>query len=157
MSLKQFRSTNDSIETQIGRKLEKSFAVDESNDSSDDEVSKEDDAPKTQWEQMHDIYFQKRFSCPLHASVESLMDDEDTCKINISNMYSDSIEKKPFDDHDMRESSEKKESPDGNEKVELSDDTLDVIDDLIKSFEKECQRDEINAEVPIINVEENFN
>ncbi|XP_070489753.1 FK506-binding protein 5-like [Chironomus tepperi] len=144
-------SLNDSSASQIGKKLAKSFAVDEesSNDESDnseDQTKEEDDAPKTHWEEMHDIYFRKRFSRPLNASVESLMEDEEDCRINLSNMYQemDSNKAKP-----STPPSEPQRMP--SIRKEPSTDTIEMIDELIKSIEKEVKMEEANDEVPIVS------
>jgi hypothetical protein len=132
--------------------LAKSFAVDEESsrdesDNSEDETKQEDDGPKTHWEEMHDIYFKKRFSRPLNASVESLMEDEEECRINLSNMY-----------QEMEGSKSKPSTPPSEPKrlpslvKEPSTDTIDVIDALIKSIEKEVKMEEANSEEPIVSV-----
>lgn len=92
--------------------------------------------PPTQWEEMHDIYFKKPILFPrnIRSSIESLREDEEDCALNLSNMYGESFE-----------------SPSNEKRKNVDDDTLDVIDDLIKSFEKEV---EMSLEaVPIVNVE----
>lgn len=117
------------------RKLQKSDAVDEEDETTEDEESSSvevpEEPPKTQWEELQDIYFQQRFIRARNASQESLLEDEFDCKINLSNMYEEPTEK----------------SPKKLEKV-ISQDTLDVIDDFIKSFEKE-----MNDDAPKISVE----
>jgi len=96
---------------------------------------------------MHDIYFKKRFSCPLHASVESLMEDEEDCRINLSNMY-----------HEVDVSKAKPSTPPSEPqrtpsiRKETSSETIDMIDALIKSIEKEVNIEEANNEVPIVSV-----
>ena len=132
--------------------MAKSFAVDEESsrdesDSSEDETKRVDEPPKTQWEEMHDIYFKKRFSCPLHSSVESLMEDEEDCRINLSNMYheTDVSKAKP-----STPPSEPQRMP--SIRKEASSETIDMIDALIKSIEKEVNLEEANNEVPIVSV-----
>ncbi|CAG9800759.1 unnamed protein product [Chironomus riparius] len=146
-------SSNDSSVSQIGKKLAKSFAVDElsshdDSDNSEDETKQEIDEPKTHWEEMHDIYFKKRFSRPLNASVESLMEDEEECRINLSNMYNemDAIKAKP-----STPPSEPQRMP-SLRKEPSTDSTMDVIDALIKSIEKEVKMEEANDDVPIVSV-----
>lgn len=130
--------------------MAKSFAVDEESshdesDNSEDEAKQEEIEPKTHWEEMHDIYFKKRFSRPLHASVESLMEDEEFCRINLSNMY-----------HEENKSQPSTPPPDPQRMPsihkEASTDTIDVIDELIKSIEKEVKLEEANSEIPIVSV-----
>lgn len=106
----------------------------------EDEVSEDETdknaASTTYWEEMHDVYFKKPilFSHATHTSVESLREDEEECALNLSNMYG---ENKPAE---IRvEQIENK----------IDDDTLDVIDDLIKSFEKDISLEAF----PIVNVE----
>ena len=133
--------------------MAKSYAVDEdsSNDESDnseDESKRQIDEPKTHWEEMHDIYFKKRFSRPLNASVESLMEDEEECRINLSNMYNemDGSKAKP-----STPPTEPQRMP-SLRKEPSTDSTMDVIDALIKSIEKEVKMEEANNEVPIVSV-----
>lgn len=123
------------------KKLQKAAAVQETDDSSDEEGSSEEvsskDVPEvpasTQWEKLQDIYFQKRFSRALNASQESLMEDEHDCSINLSKMY-----REKSNDRSTEKSSSLHKDP--------SQDTLDVIDDLIKSFEKEMNDERSGAE-----------
>lgn len=144
------------VEAQIGKKLEKSFAVDEEDSSSHDdwtdgsEETKVEVAASTPWEELHDIYFKKRFSRPLNASMESvLLEDEEGCTINLSKMYDEKEGK-------LRRNKTESSSPPSRraflDKKKLSDDTLDVIDDLIKSIEKEVENDEMNIDIPIVSV-----
>jgi hypothetical protein len=169
-------------ETQIGKKLEKSFAIDEEEDeagiagdnedmssSSDDEsqTKKPPATPPTQWEEMQDFYFKKRFSRAANASEDSLMEDEELCSINLQNLYSESESKLPMNenenDNEITSPPSTSTSPPppppspprptlGSEK--LSSDTLDVIDDLLKSIEKEVASVEMNVEIPIVNAVE---
>ena len=132
--------------------MAKSFAVDEESshdesDNSEDEKKEEDDGPKTHWEEMHDIYFKKRFSRPLNASVESLMEDEEDCRINLSNMYNEMDGNKV---QPLTPPPEPKRMPSIHK--EPSTDTIDVIDELIKSIEKEVNMEEANNEVPIVSM-----
>jgi hypothetical protein len=116
--------------------VEEEEAVEEEEEEASDAEEIPAPPPATQWEEMHDIYFKKPvlFSRNINSSIESLRDDEEDCALNLSNMYGES-----FESH----SNEKRKS--------VEDDTLDVIDDLIKSFEKEV---EMSLEaVPIVNVE----
>ncbi|KAG5679025.1 hypothetical protein PVAND_008627 [Polypedilum vanderplanki] len=144
------------------KKLEKSLAIDEeesigsdgSSVSDDDSQKKQVEQPlATKWEEMHDIYFKKRFSRPLHASVESLMEDEEFCTINLAKMYCETNDSnlKPMNSSPATATSPKLQKREILEK--LSSDTLDVIDDLIKSIEKEvaCEEmNEMNVEIPIV-------
>lgn len=125
------------VERPIGKKLQKSLAVHET-DSSDDEMSKESEVVpgKTHWEELQDIYFQKRYIRDIHASVESLLEDEDACKINLSNLYQEN------------QPSEKSSS---TLTKDVSQDTLDAIDELIKSFEKETNEIKDDAQ-PTVTV-----
>lgn len=143
------RSSNESSMTQIGKKLENFDAVEEGSEAekhNENEEVKQDDGPKTDWEKMHDIYFKKRFTRPLHASVESLMEDEENCRINLSKMYDENdSESVPVHAPSIQR--------------EPSVDTIDVIDELIKSIEKEVKEvivEDANSEVPIVvNLDEN--
>lgn len=134
--------------------MEKSFAVDEELPQESVEAETESkteikpvevDEPKTEWELLHDIYFKKRFTRPLNASTESLMEDEEECAVNLMNLYE---EKGNDSSKDESESSPQKIRAPSVQK-EPSVDTLDVIDELIKSIEKEVL-EEVNNELPIV-------
>ncbi|CRK95664.1 CLUMA_CG009122, isoform A [Clunio marinus] len=109
------------------RKLLKTAAFEEPEDSSEYDVSTEgsqdinEPTSKTQWEELQEFYFKMGIKRALNASMESLMEDEDACKINLSNLY--------------RESSSQL-SVKSNEPAK-SDDTVAVIEKLLKSFEQE--------------------
>lgn len=115
-----------------GKKLQKSDAVQETDNPfhEAETISSEFDEAESQglvqrpsatyWEELQDIYFVKRFKRAQNASQESLMDDEDECKINLTKLYHEN-------------SAEKSSST----PRELSQDAADLIDDLIKSFEDE--------------------
>ena len=128
----KFTSRNDD-EKMIGTKL--ADVVEAEEEVSEDETEELSEAPPlaTRWEEMHDVYFTKPilFSHAINTSVESLREDEEECALNLSNMYG---ENKPTETQI-------------DNKIE--DDTLDVIDDLIKSFEKDISFEA----VPIVNVE----
>lgn len=135
----------------IGAKLavvEEVFdASGEEEEDSEDET--EEAATATRWEEMHDIIFKKPilFSRGLNSSVESLMEDEENCALNLSRMYNDeNYERRP-----MEIKIEVDKSVENKNQIEDNDNTLDVIDDLLKSFEKEV--DVVLEAVPIVNVE----
>lgn len=132
----------------IGLKLEDVVEGDEEETLAEEGVEEEEEVSEdvteeakpatTYWEEMHDVYFKKPilFSHAIHTSVESLRDDEEECALNLSNMYGENNNK----------TNEIKIQIQSN-----ADDTLDVIDNLIKSFEKDV---EMSLEaVPIVNVE----
>lgn len=76
------------VQRTIGRKLRKSSAVheiDDSNDETDGET--ENVKSRTEWELLQDIYFKNRFTRARNASQESFMEDEESCEINLSRMY----------------------------------------------------------------------
>lgn len=121
--------------------------------SGEEEESSEDEGPPaTRWEEMHDIYFHKPvlFARGINSSVESLMEDEENCALNLSKMYTDA------ESHERRVAQIKIEVDDVKSVESMKqnaddDNTLDVIDDLLKSFEKEV---DVGLEaVPIVNVE----
>jgi hypothetical protein len=120
----------------------------EEEEDSEDEM--EDDRPSaTRWEEMHDIYFQKPilFTRGVNSSVESLMEDEEDCALNLSKMYNDENSERRL----MPIEIEVDESVENKKQIDDVDNTLDVIDDLLKSFEKEVDMG-LEA-VPIVNVE----
>lgn len=161
------------------RQLHKSIAVEESDDSSEDEESVEEvkeiveEPARTEWEIYQDICVQNRFTRARNESQESLQEDEDACDINLSNMYRENSTDKPPSVHNDQDQSvedmirhlkmkspslhlesamEKKNSivndnsteteifmvkDESQESEDLTQDTLDVIDKLMKSFEKE--------------------
>lgn len=122
------------------KKLRKSFAIDESGSTSgDDEESSETSAgwtssetstaeavnppavPKqTEWEKLQDLYLQNRLKFVNNASQESILGEDD--EFTLAKMYQEkSTEKSP---------PEPVKNP--------SQETLNVIDELIKSFEREA-------------------
>lgn len=123
----------------VEKKLRKSFAVDESGSTSgEDEESSETSAgwstetstaeavsaptvPKqTEWEKLQDLYLQNRLKFVNNASQESVLEEED--EFVLAKMYQEkSTEKAP---------PEPVKNP--------SQETLNVIDELIKSFEREA-------------------
>lgn len=115
------------VERPIG-KLQKSVAIQESEEESFEEESLSDskEVPpqpeRTTWEELQDINFKNRFQRARNASEESLMDDEDACTINLSTMY---------DEHQIQPS----EKLTSLSEVLTKQDTLEVIDELIKIFE----------------------
>lgn len=183
------------VQRTIGqRQLQKSLAVQEIDESSSEdedslENSKEiiEESSRTEWEELQDIYFQKRYTRARNASQESFMEDEDACEINLSNMYQESSrhqnEKSPsFHQEDVTEEKEVSlakevilekeislekptlrmkeislENENFTEKAsyekgdEISQGTLDVIDELILSFERESN-EKLDA-APTINLD----
>lgn len=121
------------VEKSIGHKLLKVSAVEESSyeDVSDDEEtteSKEEEKPPEEpqqpektWEELQTEYLQQQLQRYKSVSQESLNEKEKTFEINLSKLFQES----PL--------GEKSPSLEKN----VSQDTLDVIDDLIKSFERE--------------------
>lgn len=79
------------VQRTIGRKLRKSSAVHEIDDSSDEtefnDGETENVKSRTEWELLQDIYFKNRFTRARNASQESFMEDEESCEINLSRMY----------------------------------------------------------------------
>lgn len=120
----------------IGTKLADVVEAEEEVSEDETEEISEEKPSATHWEEMHDVYFKKPilFSHAINTSVESLREDEEECALNLSNMYG---EDKPAEVEIEQIDSK------------IDDDTLDVIDDLIKSFEKDISLD---AD-PIVNVE----
>lgn len=122
----------------------------EEEEESEDEI--EDGPSATKWEEMHDVIFTKPILFShggLNSSVESLMEDEENCALNLSNMYND----ENLEQHSVQIKIEVDEDKSVEKEKQIADDdnTVDVIDDLLKSFEKEV---EMNLEaVPIVNVE----
>lgn len=119
------------IQKSIGHKLQKASAVeDSSGDSSDNEDSSEEKEPpeppeepkpEKTWEELQVEYLQEQLQQYHSLSEESVkVEPEKALEIDLSNLYQENppSEKSPL--------LEKK----------LSQDTLDVIDDLIKSFEE---------------------
>lgn len=121
-------------------------------DEEDSEDETEEGPPATRWEEMHDIIFTKPilFTRGINSSVESLMEDEENCALNLSKMYNDenqNHERRPMQNIKI----EVDECVENKKQIEDNDNTLDVIDDLLKSFEKEM---DVGLEaVPIVNVE----
>lgn len=126
-------------EEAVEKKLRKSFAIDESVSSSgEDEESTETsvgwstdtstaeamnppDVPKqTEWEKVQDLYLQNRLKFVNNASQESVLGEEDEFNLSLANLYQEQLMEKP---------QEPVKNP--------SQETLDVIDELIKSFERE--------------------
>lgn len=122
----------------VEKKLRKSFAIDESGSTSgEDEESSETSAgwssetstaeavnppevPKqTEWEKLQDLYLQNRLKFVNNASQESILGEDD--EFTLAKMY-------------QEKSTEKPPEPAKNP----SQETLNVIDELIKSFEREA-------------------
>lgn len=112
--------------------MQKASAVeDSSDDSSDDEDSSEEKEPpeppeepkpEKTWEELQVEYLQAQLQRYRSLSEESVKDEpEKALEIDLSNLYQ---ENPPSEKSTMLEKN-------------LSQDTLDVIDDLIKSFEME--------------------
>lgn len=122
----------------VEKKLRKSFAIDESGSTSgEDEESSETSAgwssetstaeavnppevPKqTEWEKLQDLYLQNRLKFVNNASQESILGEDD--EFTLAKMYQEKSTEKP---------PELAKNP--------SQETLNVIDELIKSFEREA-------------------
>lgn len=126
--------------------------VEEVNDASgEDEENSDDEGEEgpsaTRWEEMHDIIFTKPilFSRGVNSSVESLMEDEENCALNLSRMYNND------ENQNVQIKVEKDDDIESKKQIADNDSTFDVIDDLLKSFEKEM--DTGLEAVPIVNVE----
>ena len=135
----------------IGTKLAVEEEVCDASCEEEEDSEKEIEEGRTRWEEMHDIYFKKPilFSRGVNSSVESLMEDEENCALNLSKMYGD-------ENNERNNSVQIKIEVDDEKSVEntknIDDDkTLDVIDDLLKSFEKEV--DGSFEAVPILAID----
>lgn len=85
------------VQRTFANKLQKSAAVYETDDSSDEtEVSKDEEVTpiRTEWELLQDIYFKNRFTRARNASQESFLEDEESCEINLSKMYQENTHQK---------------------------------------------------------------
>lgn len=127
-------------EVAVEKRLQKSFAIDESGSSSgEDEESTETKAgwstetstaeaenllavpQQTEWEKVQDLYLQNRLKFVNNASQESVLGEEDEFNITLANLYQEKLIERPL------------------ESVKIpSQDTIDVIDELIESFEREA-------------------
>ena len=115
--------------------MQKSAAVQETDDSND-ETEVADNVPvRTEWELLQDIYFKNRFTRARNASQESFLDDEEACEINLSKMYQENTHQKV----DKLPAIKK-------------DPSLTVMDELLKSIEVE-NNDKIMEDVLEINLE----
>lgn len=123
--------------------MQKASAVDDSSDDSSDEDSSEgkeppeppeEPKPEKTWEELQVEYLQAQLQRYRSLSEESVkVEPEKTFEIDLSNLY--------------QENPPSEKSPTLEKK--LSQDTLDVIDDLIKSFERETMevKDEETIEI----------
>lgn len=79
---------------QVKRKLTKSVAVDLMENLMKEEKTTQSKPERlvqqpsaTYWEELQDIFFEKKFKRARNASQESFMENEDECTINLTKMY----------------------------------------------------------------------